>query len=97
MSAYGTIPRPSGAVATLFPLTYPLASPGAEQKPAGFVTVVPVKRASIPDGLFDHLHALFNAVVQEGKTYPQEFLLTEQSFAEYYFGALNSSELCKVG
>ncbi|KZO97328.1 acyl-CoA N-acyltransferase [Calocera viscosa TUFC12733] len=54
----------------------------------GFVTVVPVKRTSIPDALFEHLHTLFNSILDEGRTYPQEFELSGQAFEDYYFGEI---------
>ncbi|EJT98200.1 hypothetical protein DACRYDRAFT_24685 [Dacryopinax primogenitus] len=84
MSAYGTIPRPAGVIPQLNPLTFAVTRKGS-QSPMGFVTVVPVKRSTVPDALFEHLHMLFNGVVEEGRTYPQEFELTEQSFEDYYF------------
>ncbi|KZT51971.1 hypothetical protein CALCODRAFT_487508 [Calocera cornea HHB12733] len=84
MSAYGTIPRPAGVIPKLNPLTYAVMSKETNER-MGFVTVVPVKRTSIPDALFEHLHGLFNSILDEGRTYPQEFELTGEAFQDYYF------------
>jgi len=84
MSAYGTIPRPAGVFPKLSPLTYAVTSKGS-QAPMHFVTILPVKRPSVPDALFKHLQRLFNGVVTEGRTYPHEFEMTGQQFEDYYF------------
>ncbi|KAH8920453.1 hypothetical protein BT69DRAFT_1375033 [Atractiella rhizophila] len=80
MSPYGgsavELPTPTHP---LYPRFYTLP------KNAGFITVLPLVYAEIPDHVVDHLHALFNDIVRDGRTYPQEEELTRQQFVDYFF------------
>ncbi|KAH8918640.1 hypothetical protein BT69DRAFT_556468 [Atractiella rhizophila] len=79
MSPYGgsavELPTPTHP---LYPRFYTLP------KNAGFITVLPLVYAEIPDHVVDHLHALFNDIVRDGRTYPQEEELTRQQFVDYF-------------
>ena len=75
MSAYGAIARPAtttSEVAT--PTSYILPSKQA-------LTVFPCTRASVDEALIAHLAGVFNEVVREGRTYPQQEALTHVEFA----------------
>lgn len=76
MSAYGTIAAPlrSKDSAPVLPRVYALPSDSHN------LAVVPLRRESVPDELAAHLHQLFNGIVEEGRTYPQEATLDLQAF-----------------
>lgn len=86
MSAYGTITRASATdPSTLVPRSLLLPNGAA-------MTVFPCTRASVAPELIEYLAAVFNAVVDEGRTYPQMGKLTTEQFAAYFF-----AEDCFVG
>jgi hypothetical protein len=81
MSAYGSIAAPASGK-QLSSRTYALPSGKA-------VTVFHVRRDSdsLSPALFAHLHGLFNSVLAEGRTYPQQGPLDAQAFRDYYLAA----------
>lgn len=86
MSAYGPILRASATdPSTLVPRSLLLPNGAA-------MTVFPCTRATAPPALVAYLAAVFNAVVAEGRTYPQLGELSEEQFAAYFF-----AEDCFVG
>ncbi|GAA5837472.1 hypothetical protein JCM5353_001732 [Sporobolomyces roseus] len=80
MSAYGAIKTPEKTV-RLAPRTYPLAAEGTA------LTCFPVRRDTVPQPLVEYLAKIFNDVVEEGRTYPQESKLTIDEFYAYFFAA----------
>lgn len=87
MSAYGAIPRPTtSSTPRLLARSYALPSPGK------YLTVFPFKLSNVDQELVSYLAKVFNAVVEEGRTYPQKEPLTEDEFAGYFF-----SHDCFVG
>jgi len=86
MSAYGTIVRASATdPSTLVPRSILLPNGDA-------ITVFPCTRATVSAELVEYLAAVFNAVVDEGRTYPQMGTLSIEQFAAYFF-----AEDCFVG
>jgi hypothetical protein len=84
MSAYGTIARPTSTRDTrLEPRLVPLAS--REQ----CLAVFPLRADAVPAELAQHLRDTFNAVVAEGRTYPQLDTLDDDAFRSYYLGAMD--------
>ncbi|GAA5977341.1 hypothetical protein JCM11641_000069 [Rhodosporidiobolus odoratus] len=82
MSPYGgSIPTPARTGGPLAPRTYPLAKPGTA------LTVFPSRRETVPHELVEYLASVFNAVVEEGRTYPQMSALSVGEFAAYFFSA----------
>lgn len=80
MSAYGAIPRPTtSSTPRLLARSYALPSPGK------YLTVFPFKLSNVDQELVSYLAKVFNAVVEEGRTYPQKEPLTEDEFAGYFF------------
>ncbi|ORY85403.1 hypothetical protein BCR35DRAFT_302888 [Leucosporidium creatinivorum] len=86
MSPYGGAPsyRPSAPAVppTLLPRTFLL--PGGAGKA---LTVFPVTRETVSDELVEYLRGVFNAVVEEGRTYPQLGEQSFEQFAGYFFGS----------
>ncbi|GJN91742.1 hypothetical protein Rhopal_004765-T1 [Rhodotorula paludigena] len=81
MSPYsGTLETPERKGA-LVPRSYPLPKNGAA------LTVLPVRRDTVPDALLAFLKDTFNDVVEEGRTYPQMGTLSLDDFANYFFAA----------
>lgn len=88
-SAYGTIARPSlGAPSKVLPLEKKL-------KDGTAVTVYHISPDEAAAGaifaprfpnLVSRMHALFNAEIADGNTYPQEELLDEPQFRAYFLG-----------
>lgn len=76
MSAYGAIKRASE------PLVAPKLLPRSYALPKGdnVLTVFPVRRETVTEELITYLQGVFNAVVEEGRTYPQ---MGVQSFEEF--------------
>ncbi|KAK4700249.1 Ca2+:H+ antiporter, partial [Phenoliferia sp. Uapishka_3] len=87
MSAYGAIAKPSHSIPStpVTPTSYLLPTKQA-------LTVFPCTRASVDQQLISYLAKVFNDVVREGRTYPQQQELTEEEFANYFF-----SHDCFVG
>lgn len=77
MSPYGgSIPKPERTGGPLVPRTYKLANSQA-------LTVFPVSRETVPDGLLAYLQTVFNDVVEEGRTYPQMNPLSLDEFVRF--------------
>ncbi|GAA5914392.1 hypothetical protein JCM6882_008220 [Rhodosporidiobolus microsporus] len=83
MSPYGgSIPLPQRLTSgPLLPRSYPLAKQGTA------LTVFPVRRDTVEDGLVEYLAGVFGDVVDEGKTYPQMSRLSTEEFSAYFFAA----------
>lgn len=45
-----------------------------------------MNRNTVPQPLVEYLAKIFNDVVEEGRTYPQELKLTLEEFYGYFFG-----------
>ena len=74
MSAYGAIAKPATTTSSpVTPTSYILPTKQA-------LTVFPCTRASVDDALISYLARVFNDVVEEGLTYPQQKILTEDEF-----------------
>lgn len=81
MSPYGKIATPLGRSSAPLPVrTFQL--PRASTS----MTVFPLREDTAPPALVQYLHDVFNAVVEEGRTYPQLDLLSLDEFAAYFFG-----------
>jgi len=85
MSAYGpNPPRNSQFIpSSIYPLnqtTY------AGHRDAGSLSIHHLTSATIPDALADHLYATFQAELDRGVTYPQEYPMTRQGFHAYFLG-----------
>lgn len=95
MSAYGAIARPQAAGRKpLVPRTYALPRVPGRPAAAAYLTVVPVSSVdAVPKACADHLTALFDAVVREGRTYPQETELGPAGFQSYF---LSASASCRT-
>ncbi|KAL8284238.1 hypothetical protein RQP46_004987 [Phenoliferia psychrophenolica] len=78
MSAYGAIKRPAAATGTPTPVSFLLPS-------SKTMTVFACTRQSVDDNLVAYLTRVFNDVIEEGRTYPQKDVLTEEEFANYFF------------
>ncbi|KAA1079313.1 hypothetical protein PGT21_007574 [Puccinia graminis f. sp. tritici] len=90
MSAYGQIRKnPSKTTSQLRPRTYRLPDQSAS------LTVFPIQDVLSPDGLivknpdrfealWKHLSGLFDSIVAEGRTYPQEEELALDGFKNYF-------------
>ncbi|CAO3655810.1 unnamed protein product [Mucor fragilis] len=79
-TAYGKIPKPATAIDldTILPIHKTLRD-GSE----GLIQKVDPNNKP----LVDFLHARFNAEIEDGSTYPQENLLNEQQFRDYFLGS----------
>ncbi|KAI8079013.1 uncharacterized protein B0P05DRAFT_470367 [Gilbertella persicaria] len=79
-TAYGKIPKPASSVDldSILPIKKVLRD-GTE----GIIQKVDPNNKS----LVDYLHARFNAEIEAGSTYPQENLLDEQGFRDYFLGS----------
>jgi len=77
MSAYGSISAPKRTT-VLKPRAFPSSNP------ALILVVFPLRKEDVPHELASLLHTIFNDVVQEGKTYPQDEPLSEAAFESYY-------------
>ncbi|EFI28130.1 MPR1 [Coprinopsis cinerea okayama7 len=89
MSAYGEVKRSQASVAPL-PSTFWRTSLGADSK--GAPETIAVHHLTLQiiekyDALLDYLREVFAAVVEEGRTYPQEGDINEKSFQSYFFAA----------
>ena len=73
MSAYGPITRATSST-PLVPRSYLLPT-SSLTSPA--LTLFPLTRSTVPAGLLSYLAGVFNAVVEEGRTYPQQEQLSE--------------------
>ena len=79
MSAYGAIKLPARkAEISLKPRFYRTAQNDTA------VVVFPLRRDDVVQELSSYLAAVFNQVVEEGKTYPQEDQLSQESFDAYF-------------
>lgn len=74
MSPYGGSIQTPERKGKLVPRSYPLPRAGAA------LTVLPVRRESVPTALVEFLRDTFNDVVEEGKTYPQMNQLSLDEF-----------------
>ncbi|TNY21356.1 hypothetical protein DMC30DRAFT_416112 [Rhodotorula diobovata] len=81
MSPYGGSIQTPERKGKLVPRSYPLPRAGAA------LTVLPVRRESVPTALVEFLRDTFNDVVEEGKTYPQMNQLSLDEFCAYFFAA----------
>ncbi|KAI8642711.1 hypothetical protein BD408DRAFT_443252 [Parasitella parasitica] len=79
-TAYGKIPKPVTTVdlEAILPISKILRN-GTE----GLIQKVD----SSNKPLVDHLHARFNQEIEDGSTYPQENLLDEKQFRDYFLGS----------
>ena len=83
MSAYGKIAAPKNGSTTALP-TLLLALPTGNQLVVAHVQSPASSHA--PQALLTHLHALFNAVLLAGNTYPQEGPMEQAEFDGYFGG-----------
>lgn len=81
MSAYGTITRAT-SLTPLHPRSYLLPSTPALASPA--LTLFPLTRTTVDPSLLSYLTSVFNAVVAEGRTYPQQEQLTVEEFVRSF-------------
>lgn len=77
MSAYGDIQTATSNV-VLRPTTW-------STKNGHYLTVHHVKRSLLGPGLLNYLNATFAKVVEEGRTYPQEGEMGQETFLKYFF------------
>jgi len=87
MSPYGEIAAPK-AKGVLKPRAFPTSKADVS------LVVFPLRKENIPDDLVALLRDVFNQVVEEGKTYPQEDILTPDGFNAYFLGW--SPTLCSI-
>ena len=78
MSPYGNTTGPP-RTASLLP-TRVYALPNKETS----LAVVHLRLQGFPQDLAEYLRSLFNSVLTEGKTYPQQDLLDHDQFAGYF-------------
>ncbi|KAF8583828.1 hypothetical protein K439DRAFT_1390119 [Ramaria rubella] len=102
MSAYGPSPPRHGPLLpskhfTLLPKSTSFtASPGTAltasvaprvaSPPASSLSVHHLTSATIPPSLADHLYVQFQAELERGNTYPQEYPMTRTAFDAYFLG-----------
>jgi hypothetical protein len=87
MSAYGKIATPQRTTQALLPRAYPLGERAHQEYGTHSELVVfPVTLATCPPALVLHLSTIFNDVVREGRTYPQEKELSLGEFEAYFLG-----------
>jgi len=89
MSAYGTIERASPNT-DLLPPTGWLSGSGSDA--TANREIITVHHLRLDDarkhaGLIEYLHSVFNLVVEDGMTYPQEKTLDVHAFAAYFIAA----------
>jgi len=90
MSAYGQIKRnKTDSISRLRPRTYILPDPSASLTVFPFQDVMSPGRLALQDSdrlepLWIHLSRLFDAIVAEGRTYPQEEQLGLEGFKNYF-------------
>lgn len=90
MSAYGQIKRNKiESISRLRPRTYTLPGPSASLTVFPFQDVLSPGRLALQhsdrlEPLWNHLSGLFDLIVAEGRTYPQEELLGLKGFKNYF-------------
>ncbi|KAF5348702.1 hypothetical protein D9758_006778 [Tetrapyrgos nigripes] len=91
MSAYGTFTRSTGdyQLGAILPSTIwctnVSSSNNTPDRPYITIHHVTLTNALPAPGLISHLASVFGAVVEEGRTYPQEDVITVDSFEKYFF------------
>ena len=94
-SAYGKIPKPTSTFSSLsafLPLTTtlpkmsnPVTLTSITLNPPSFSNdYSPLNAYFTPSSLISHMHNVFNEIIKEGNTYPQEFPLSREEFINYF-------------
>ncbi|RUS12472.1 hypothetical protein BC937DRAFT_87801, partial [Endogone sp. FLAS-F59071] len=76
------IPRPTNASSSLDTIL-PLREILKSGQPA---VLRRLDVSSAPESLLAHMNEIFNGVIEEGSTYPQEFALSGEQFHDYFLG-----------
>ncbi|TFK23167.1 acyl-CoA N-acyltransferase [Coprinopsis marcescibilis] len=87
MSAYGAIGRPNSGSLSPLPATLWTNATGIDNPGGIVVHHLTLQRAQKCPGLLDYLHEVFEKVVEDGLTYPQEGEMNKETFLAYFFSA----------